>query len=295
MNVKYAAVALAALACAVPGVQAVPLEVINNSFELGPTFNQQPDAPTPPGSTFGWVYNQQLAGATAGQTLSTFFFDSPASDASPRHWFTNTDGTILFQETAHVIEAGMQYTLGAELGKRKEQVHPFDDINLQLWALDGANLTKVAENNVLNEEIPQGAFERFTTAYSDDGTHAGSTIVIQFEFYGGLQPALDVVTLDEDIATEPEGLPGDFNADGFVDAADYPVWRKFEGGADESVLNDNGDGQNGVDEGDYDLWVTNFGDTDSGASAAAPEPGSLALALLGGLTSLACARRRSLQ
>ncbi len=64
-------------------------------------------------------------------------------------------------------------------------------------------------------------------------------------------------------------LPGDFNADGIVDAADYVVWRKTDGS------------QEG-----YDLWRTNFDRTagsGSGAAgsagAAVPEPAGIVLVI----------------
>jgi hypothetical protein len=65
-------------------------------------------------------------------------------------------------------------------------------------------------------------------------------------------------------------LPGDYNNDGKVDAADYVVWRKH-----------NINGQQG-----YDNWRTNFGRTAGSGSSldgagAVPEPASLALLLLG--------------
>ena len=51
-------------------------------------------------------------------------------------------------------------------------------------------------------------------------------------------------------------LPGDFNADGLVDAADYIYWRDSSGA------------QNG-----YDIWCANFGRTsNSGGSIAGPHP-----------------------
>src|SRR5207249_4592770 len=65
------------------------------------------------------------------------------------------------------------------------------------------------------------------------------------------------------------GLPGDFNHDGRVDAADYVFWRKSDGT------------QSG-----YNTWRTNFGRTITGAalaetarSANVPEPVSLTLVL----------------
>jgi len=62
------------------------------------------------------------------------------------------------------------------------------------------------------------------------------------------------------------GLPGDYNANGAVDAADYVVWRKGLGTT--------------YTQNDYNVWRSNFGDTaGSGAAsnAAVPEPGSWAL------------------
>lgn len=82
-------------------------------------------------------------------------------------------------------------------------------------------------------------------------------------------------------------LPGDYNADGFVDAADYTVWRNHLGEGDETNINNNGDGIDGVDVGDYALWKQHYGDTapmnlGSGgiAGAVVPEPASVTLLLL---------------
>ncbi|TWT92324.1 Autotransporter-associated beta strand repeat protein [Botrimarina colliarenosi] len=60
------------------------------------------------------------------------------------------------------------------------------------------------------------------------------------------------------------GQAGDFNNDGFVNAADYTVWRDGLGGA--------------YTEGDYDTWRANYGA--SSAAVAVPEPASLLLAIL---------------
>jgi hypothetical protein len=67
------------------------------------------------------------------------------------------------------------------------------------------------------------------------------------------------------LAPPSAALPGDYNEDGSVDAADYVVWRKSDGSQE-----------------DYNTWRTNFGRTaGSGggalASAAVPEPASIAL------------------
>ena len=71
----------------------------------------------------------------------------------------------------------------------------------------------------------------------------------------------------------PDGLPGDFNEDGTVDAADYVVWRTGLGTT--------------YTQADYDTWRANFGATvgngtaapgsAGGSSAAVPEPATWAL------------------
>ena len=56
-------------------------------------------------------------------------------------------------------------------------------------------------------------------------------------------------------------LSGDFNGNNVVDTADYVIWRKNLGAANESSLKFNGNGLNGVDFADYPLWRQNFGVT----------------------------------
>jgi hypothetical protein len=98
-------------------------------------------------------------------------------------------------------------------------------------------------------------------------------------------------------------LEGDFNLDRTVDAADYTVWRDNLGAADDSSINNNGDGVAGVTAADYAVWKSNFGATlgfGSGAallsaaplSPAVPEPSNLALAAVGLLGLIAAARNR---
>lgn len=81
------------------------------------------------------------------------------------------------------------------------------------------------------------------------------------------------------IAAAP-GLPGDFNHDSAVNAADYVTWRKGVG-IESTPAN-------------YNLWRTNFGRTAAGSAAAlsdatVPEPGALAIALF---AAIAYAHRR---
>ncbi len=85
-------------------------------------------------------------------------------------------------------------------------------------------------------------------------------------------------------------LPGDYNSDDVVDAADYAVWRNA---LDGTVLpNDTSPGT--VDQRDYLVWKAHFGTTSSSASAASvtsavPEPSTLLL-LVSALTLAAFSR-----
>jgi T5SS/PEP-CTERM-associated repeat protein len=84
----------------------------------------------------------------------------------------------------------------------------------------------------------------------------------------------------------PMFLPGDYNNDGKVDAADYVLWRS--GGPLQN------DPTPGVQTTDYDVWRINFGRMSMPGSAAAvavPEPACLTLMLC--LGAMARLRRRS--
>ncbi len=89
----------------------------------------------------------------------------------------------------------------------------------------------------------------------------------------------------------PSILPGDYNDDNVVDAADYTVFRDNQGTA--TVLpNDAIGGTIGVAH--YDQWKNNFGATGAAAvasSAAVPEPATLVLLAVGVALAVGAGRR----
>jgi len=94
-----------------------------------------------------------------------------------------------------------------------------------------------------------------------------------------------VTTTGFDLQVMMAGLAGDYNNDHVVNAADYTVWRNNLGAGDESSLNGNGDGLNGVDAGDYARWKAHFGESAAASatllSSAVPEPATLASLIVG--------------
>jgi hypothetical protein len=98
---------------------------------------------------------------------------------------------------------------------------------------------------------------------------------------------------------EPDtGLPGDFNNDGSVDAADYTAWRDLLGRS-TTVADANGNGK--ADHGDYSIWRAGYGDGHGAAAVVAvegvvPVPEPTGIALIGSLAPgilLGCRRRRA--
>jgi hypothetical protein len=90
------------------------------------------------------------------------------------------------------------------------------------------------------------------------------------------------VIMEARIEQNTIGLPGDYNRNGVVDAADYVVWRDRLGSG-TALANDD---TPGVGADDYDRWRANFGLADeivaglsSTPNAAVPEPSSTLLAL----------------
>jgi hypothetical protein len=81
-------------------------------------------------------------------------------------------------------------------------------------------------------------------------------------------------------AQAPPGpvLPGDYNLDNVVDAADYVAWRKTLGTTGLPAYSGaDGDGDTTIDDDDYDVWQENFGEMLAGAGSVAAVPEVLGL------------------
>jgi hypothetical protein len=110
-------------------------------------------------------------------------------------------------------------------------------------------------------------------------------IVVEFAGDGPLG-----ISTDFNLIISSAGIPGDYNSNGVVDAADYVLWRN--GGPLQNEIETQGT----VDAADYTAWRAHFGNT-SGAGAlvvvleSIPEPATVLLAVLGLLAMSVRTRR----
>jgi fibronectin-binding autotransporter adhesin len=151
--------------------------------------------------------------------------------------------------------------------------------NLDLSAVEFLDLT-----GSLTSTVTIAAYTGTLTSTFDNisGLPAGYTI----DYGTGTNSAIRLVAA-------VVGLPGDFNSDGKVDAADYVTWRKNEV-ANSSLPNDGGAATQAAR---YSLWQTNFGNPPPGAGsgrglggASVPEPSAIVLLAIG-LLAVGCRRR----
>ena len=150
-----------------------------------------------------------------------------------------------------------------------------------LWRNDAGNpaVDLDAWLNAINPAL--GVYWRLNEARGINNNGLITGIGIYDDGSGGMSDGYRAFVLDASSLVSVPAIPGDFNHDGTVDAADYVVWRKNPGGI--------------YTQADYNTWRANFGQTvdDSSASnATVPEPAAAWLLVLG--AALGCWRCRQL-
>ena len=129
-----------------------------------------------------------------------------------------------------------------------------------------------------------GRFIYFEGTYAE--TFSGNSNPTPLYDYNQVMYRLDL-SLVQDLFPR---LPGDYNRDGAVDAADYVVWRRA---MQSGGLAADGSRNGLVDQADYDVWRLNFGATAASGLAASTVPEAVTpLALMGVLLPLSRANRR---
>jgi hypothetical protein len=129
-----------------------------------------------------------------------------------------------------------------------------------------------------NVELLRDDIKDTDTGFAVLGPPAFSYDYLAFRNTADYDYVIDNFKLELFGSNATEGLPGDYNDNDVVDAADYTVWRDNLGSA-TSLPNDS---TPGVTNDDYTLWKQNFGMSLPGSggavgSSAVPEPGALAM------------------
>ena len=104
----------------------------------------------------------------------------------------------------------------------------------------------------------------------DFGTSSGTFDESDFILPSGLTSNLAWDTsnllVDGTVSIVSLGLPGDYNNNGMIDAADYTAWRDALTAGATNLTNDPTPGV--VDETDFDYWRAHFGETLGSGSGA---------------------------
>ncbi|MEX2170546.1 MAG: hypothetical protein WD851_14620 [Pirellulales bacterium] len=278
------------------------VESLAYSFESGTDENPDQFGPngggitvaadTTTGVTLG-TYSMKtslVAGATFAGTLSTdvnptptgeIIGDPPGIDyvlldltVAPGDEFPGGEGSFavvgvtIFGASQPDRPGGQQFGLQAQF---KHEVHidglaagTYHDIRINLADAHTHPLTFVANQS-------------FNEIFGEAGSGANDVIPSGFQLFLNKTNNLPLTVYFDNVrvGTNPPGVPGDYNGDGAVNAADYTLWR--DGGA---LLNEVAD-PGTVSPADYTEWRARFGNTSGsgGGVSAVPEPSGVLLAL----------------
>ncbi|MEO1497136.1 MAG: autotransporter-associated beta strand repeat-containing protein [Planctomycetota bacterium] len=270
------------------------------------------DASSGPGSIF---FNQSgvvtLTGDSSGFTGTLFITSADGLGAGT----LNVDGTIApsvlgiegggtlggsgdILGTATALSTG---TIRPDAEAARLRVNGADFRDESTFGVDIASATEFSTLRVLGDVAINGAtldvdlLDGFTPAHGDsflvldvDGVVSGSGFSsFDLPEVPGAEWDTSQLLTDGLISIEVT-LPGDYNLDGTVDAADYTVWRDNLGEPAGALPSDVDGGA--IGQAQYDTWVSHFGQSLPNSATAVPEPtallliASLASGLLSGAT-----------
>ena len=218
--------------------------------------------------------------------------------------YANAPG-LEFDGNSGTLGIDPRYTANGQLAATNNLPLPVPD---DLLVLGEFTIGSTAPNEIVAfDDLNLAVFLNLAAFFESDEMAGLATIIVQkigggsaasfFSKEGDPENAPRLAVEGVVAAVAPTVLPGDFNNDGVVDAADYTIWRNHFGDETEDGINNAGDGQNGVDLADYEIWKQHFGSSNLGSGsltrAPVPEPTTFGL-FVSGLASVlaALARRR---
>jgi hypothetical protein len=143
-----------------------------------------------------------------------------------------------------------------------------------LIILTDAGQTALTSDSLLSTFPDISVFEEATLLISDQDTNFFDTIFIDATITMGPFASIE--------------LPGDYNEDDVVDAADYTVWRDNLGQPAGTLPNDADGGVIGPLQ--YQTWVTHYGENNLSTSSIIPEPTAASVALAALASLLTCSK-----
>ena len=226
-----------------------------------------------------------LNGAEAAdQTLISSSVDSGVGQAidtvnPANNWTQASTFRNLFSESATSLTARFDFEL-VTAPMLNEPGMQLVSNTLMPFGNDGS-VTNVSNSSASNTALLDLAQSPFTPTHRQSVLTALTTAIDRARGFADYNLPLAV------------GIPGDYNHNGVVDAADYTLWQNSFGSTMNLAADRDGNGI--VDAADYSVWRDHLGDMapgpGAGASVAVPEPNTATLLILGGcLTGLAAVR-----
>jgi uncharacterized delta-60 repeat protein len=184
----------------------------------------------------------------------------------PSHVTTERDtpvtiGGIVVRETNAAVEATiltLHTTHGTLSAESNSRVLVLGNATSNLTLVLLPNSADPSELIIVPEVIYQPAL-RFS------GDDEVSVLAADESGYSSPLP----VTIPIHVVSDAPALPGDYNKDGMVDAADYVVWRKTSGNNVPDYTGADGNGDGTIGQEDHGIWTASFGrnDDDHGNNA----------------------------
>ncbi|QDV72509.1 hypothetical protein [Botrimarina mediterranea] len=176
------------------------------------------------------------------------------------------------------------YTITSESGALNTGYTSLDDAGVESGQWQEANPSSTRVSELMDGGVTEMSIHR-SFDLGSLVTGGAEDLAFQYLLAGESTPRTGTVVYET--APAQVALPGDYNNDGAVNAADYTVWRDALGTA-TTLPGDTSPG--GVSAVDYTVWASNYGRTLGGSSAlAVPEPSSVLILL--GLLGLPLVRR----
>lgn len=214
-----------------------------------------------------WKYSAEPNGGS-GRTL----VDGTGSGG---HISADVEGLAIYYKSN-----GAGYLLASSQGSNDFSVYRREGNNAYLGdfqLVSGGGIDAVSDtdgidvtNFPLGSQFPQGMF---VAQDNNDNFKFVRWNAIATAFGGALSTDVRWDPRKIGAPPQPPELPGDYNGDGTVSAADYTLYRNTFGTTVERYSGADGDGDGRIDADDYRIWKQNFGQPGTtGVAADADEP-----------------------